>query len=275
MILSVTPDYDPDAPEGAKSPGSQYVGKKDFVIVAIILVAAILLSIPIFKSMNEETHKSVCKKNMNALAKALEQYAVVNDGRFPPLFETGGAGSPSLAEGGIPVAWASVISSLGTGAGFSCPSATAEENVKVNGDSIRSEMGNFKQTKLNYRELSYGMLADLATRPSTDISDPSAAILLGETSNYGAKGVLNPVPYTDENDKDVPFDGFVIGYDDSNYAPTSSTKRVTRLAFYDDAHGGGCRHKDKIHVIYADGRLGSISRSSTYYDKAQLTWRAR
>lgn len=265
--------FDADTPEGEKGYSSQYINKKDVIKIGIVLVVVVLLGIPVFKIMKEKGDETVCRKNLLQAWSAIGVYAEGYDGRFPPMYEVGDNGSPALDQG-LPVVWASVISGyLQKGVTLTCPAADSSENTKVNGQVYDTSKGS-KGKLINSINLSYGMYMPLSTRPSSDFRDPASTVLLTETANDGAMKTYDPNPFTNSDGERVPFDGFMVGWDTTNfYNPKNMTgsfdaAKVTRLAFYNTSDGnfGGkdvkARHGSRLFAIYVDGSLGHLKGNS-------------
>jgi len=256
--------YDADAPEGEKSLGSKYVGKKDIKWIFLIALVLAAMLIPLYRIMKVQSDEASCKRNMKSISASIQQYAVQNDQRFPPIFEPGENGSPTLYNG-KPITWAGLLT-LSSGTTFKCSAAEPDESVLVNGTSYEASMWSKNAKKLSHIELTYGMLAALNTRAVSDVANDDETVLISETSNSGAQGVYNPLPFTLANGEVVPYDGFSIGYDTSEFLYDESTKYVTRLAFRNSSGGNfndnsvKGRHKEgSLHVIFVDGHLGRFS----------------
>ena len=253
MVLSAG-DYDPDEPEGSKKPGSQYLSRKDFRWIVIILIVVGIVATPVCKGMADQRDKLVCATNIKAVYGAMMLYAVQNDDRLPPLYHVGDNGAPMI-EDGKPLVWASLLGSYMTRrAGFFCPAADDDERMPALGDDGR------KRADI---ELSFGMYLPMGAQPHMLLSHVQTTALIAETSNNGARGTFNPVPFLDLSGNVVPFDGFMVGYDDSNFSFTKETQWVTRLALRDVTDGKSLssatpRHGAGIHVIYVDGHLGKL-----------------
>ncbi len=273
--------YDPDAPEGAKSIGGQYVGRKDLIWLILAGIGFILLLIPIYNMMKTQSDETVCKRNMKSIAASIQQYAEVYDQRFPSIFQPGDGGAPELLEE-KPIAWASVIPGLSSGATFSCPAGHESELVRVNGSSIKTSMFERNNKTLNYIDLNYGMLASLSVRPVSDVARAGETVLIAETSNHGSMGSYNPLPFTRSTGETVPFDAFSIGFDNHQYSPDEETKSVTRLAFRNTADGNfekataTGRHKDaSIQVIFVDGHIGRFTPDRARMTRTSYEWIVR
>ena len=92
-----------------------------------------------------------------------------------------------------------------------CISATAEENVTV----ILDYVANTNHT---------GMYVALDAKYYPQLENPTGTVLFAETSNMGAGGTYDPSPFKLSDGSVVPFDGFLIGYDDGNMKHTEETK---------------------------------------------------
>lgn len=271
--------YDPDAPEGAKDFGSQYLSRKDlkFIIPAVIIVVVAMTML--FPVMKQGTDAAACKQNMNKISMAIKIYAESNDGRLPPLYNVGENGTPQLTND-KPIVWASVIGELPRGSNFYCPSAKKEEYVRVNGKSLITSMFESKDKTVRHIDLTYGMFSALSARALSDVANNDQTVLIAETSNYGANNTYNPLPFELEDGTPVPFDGFAIGFDDSQVQSTANSKLVTRLAFPNTASGNFTtategRHKSIIHTIFVDGHLGKLSPDRAQIKPGDFTWLVR
>lgn len=276
MSLLTNNAYDPDEPEGAKSASGTYVSKKDAVIVTIILAVLAVLFWPIYQMLRANALNAECVRNLTSIKNAIGLYQTNNDGRYPPMYVEGDNRSPLIFNTGIPNTWASVVSPYRSSFGsFTCPEAKKEENVMVqNGESGKGDIA-----------LSYGLYRARALQPDALVSDPNTAILVAETSNYGANGSYNPLPFITSDDKDVKFDGFQIGWDNSNFAFDYQTTAVTRLAFGNVADGkfgndkATTRHSKHINALLVSGQLHHLTPRDSFVDRTgnRLTgpWEAR
>lgn len=272
--------FDPDAPEGSKDFGAQYVSRKDikWIALAIIVVGGSFAAI--YPQLKKQAHESACKKNMKDIAFSIQQYAEIYDGRFPPLYEVGQDNTPALTDG-LPIVWASVLPELPMGSSFKCPAAPKEALTRINGRSTERSMFSSEDKRLDYIDLSYGMLASLSTRAISDVAQDNQTILISETSNNGAQGVYNPLPFTLETGETVPFDGFSIGFDNQQNLPDTNSRFVTRLAFPDTKSGDFTkkglvgRHDLQIFGIHVDGSLTRLSPESTKITPGDYTWIVR
>jgi hypothetical protein len=269
----VSDAYDPNAVEGDPKRGSQYMTKKD--LRNILLVAAVVLIglIPVYKMMEKNSEKTRCVQNMRAIAAALGQYAAENDDKYPAIYAMGSAGEPLLDPKGIPFAWTSVISQyVNNRSSFLCPSATADEVSTVASMRTDKPEQELKEHPANTELVTYGMYAAYSTFLISQVENPNVVITMAETSNMGARGSFDPLPFKSSEGNVIPFDNFVIGWDNSNQKPDPSTKAVTRLAFYDVKGGdfksdGDMRHSAGIHALTAGGSLVYLKPDSALYSQ--------
>lgn len=253
MVLSVG-DYDPDEPEGSKKSGSQYMSRKDLRWIVIIIFALLIAGTPVWMGMRDQRNKQVCKTNIRAIHAAMFLYAAENDDRLPPLYHVGDNGAPMLFDD-KPIVWASLLVPYMTKrAGFVCPAAEDSEKMSAYADD------GDKRADI---ELTYGMYLPMSSQPHLLLDSPKTTALIAETSNGGAMGTFNPLPFRDLTGKIVPFDAFMIGYDDSNTEFSEETNWVTRLALRETTDGESLkeakpRHGAGIHVMYVDGHMRLI-----------------
>ncbi|MCH7944938.1 MAG: hypothetical protein IIC73_02835 [Armatimonadetes bacterium] len=253
MVLSVG-EYDPDEPDGSKRPWSQYMSRKDLRWIAIILVVLVIAATPVFKGMRDQRDKQVCASNIKAIYGSMMIYAALNDDRLPPLYDIGDNGAPMISDG-KPLVWASLLGSgMTRRASFVCPSAEDSEKMPALGDDGQ------KRADI---ELTYGMYLPMGSQPHMNLQSPTTTALIVETSNNGAMGAFNPLPFRDLSGKVVPFDAFMVGFDDSNVEFTEDTRWVTRLALRGASDGESLkdakpRHGAGIHMMYVDGHLGKL-----------------
>jgi hypothetical protein len=271
--------YDADAPEGTNELGSQYVSKKDTIwIFAAVAVLAIVILL-IGPGMKKRADESNCKSYMHAIANSISQYAVMNDG-FPPAYAVGENGSPALVDG-KPIVWASVIPPLPKGSKFTCPAAHPNELVRVNGKSVETSMFQRNDKVLNHIDLSYGMFSALSGRKVSDVANDDQTILLAETANHGANDTYNPEPFSLSDGTAVPFDGFIVGFNNSNGLPDAESKFVTRLAFPNTKDGNfdnndkNARHGKIVFGIYVDGHVGRLTPTDMKMKTNSYMWMVR
>lgn len=263
MILLQTESYDPNTPEGAEpSAGSQYLSRKDVKWILLILVVLGIFMVPIYKVMLDGRNEHICRQNLSQVSKALGVYAEEHDGRYPPLFVTGSNGSPSLDDQGRAFSWISLLKDgMNTRSSFECPASDPSERT-LNQPPSASD---------STIASSYGMYAPYSAFSVAEIANPEQVVIIAETSNFGAKGSFDPLPYKTAEGKDVAADGFVIGFQDSNTDITRSSTKVTRLAFSDVPSGdfkthGTSRHSKGIWGLTASGEGVMLSPDSANID---------
>lgn len=247
--------YDPQAVEDAPAKG-EYITRKDLKWVAVLLALAALAGYPIYQYANEQKNKKLCSGNMKSIGQALAQYTQDNDDRYPFLFQADVAGNPQPSKFGAPETWATAIGgrlkSLDT---FRCPSAEPGEAAI----SSSPTTGTFPIT--------YGLYTDHALRAVATISSPEETILVAETSDLGALGSNDPLPYGSPSNP--MHDAFAIGWDNSNVRPNARTRAVTRLAFR-KTRGGRFgedavpRHPAGIHAITVTGNQILLQPSESF-----------
>jgi hypothetical protein len=269
----VSDAYDPNAVEGDVTRGSQYMTKKDLRNIIAVVVVVLLALIPVYKYMERNSEKTLCVQNMRAISAALGQYAAENDDKFPAIYAMGSEAEPLLDPKGTPFAWTSVLSQyVNKRASFLCPSATAEEAATV--ATMRKELPEqkLKAHPGNTELVTYGMYAAYSTFLISQVENPNVVIAIAETSNMGARGSFDPLPFKNEAGQVIPFDAFAMGWDNSNKVPDSSTKSITRLAFYDVKNGefksdGPMRHDSGIHALTAGGALVLLKPDSALFSQ--------
>lgn len=239
--MSENTAYDPSAPEGAASPGGQYMTKKDAKWIIIVTFFLIIGMIPVYLFMREKAYKATCVKNINGVMEALTLYAAQHDDRFPPLYSENEQGEPVGQGDGAPYTWVSdVFPLMSDRVSFVCPSAGSDEyaySMNPNGGAPIPS--------------TYGFYAPYASYSTLLVDNPDTVIILAETSNGGANDTYDPKPFsTGKND------GFVIGWNNTNLWPDETTKAVTRLAFPgtgggEFGKGNGRHNSDGIGMINA------------------------
>lgn len=240
--------YDPGAPEGEDSGRSQYVTKKDVRVIFIVIIVMTIVGFPVFKMLEHRARRSMCRSNLGSISEAINQYASLHDERFPPLMRTDLNGSPDLASSGYPYTWASDLSDLVTKtSAFQCPDTQDSEVTKIEG-------------KTGILNLTYGMYRPYSGFLRSLVANPDQTVLIVETSNHGAGNTYNPVPYKSMDGKEIPWDGFSVGWDTGNGKPSEKSAFVTRLAFPGTANGqfekdGDVRHEGGILAINCSGAI--------------------
>lgn len=239
--------YDPTAPDGDANRGSSYISKRDIKVIGVVLVILGVALYPIYKNMERSSQSARCAQNMKSISTAINEYATLHDDRFPPIMRTLTNGSPDLGQTGMPYTWASDIDEhMSPRANFLCPTASSDEIVKVEGPHNK------------VIPLTYGMYAPYGGYLRSIIDSPDETVIVAESSNNGAGTTFDPVKFTDNDEKPMSVDGFVLGWDDSNLTPSEKSNKITRLAFPETADGefkqdGHSRHDLGIHAISASG----------------------
>lgn len=245
--------YDPDEPEGSKRRGSEYANRKFLLAFILGILAVLAMLYPLFEKLKRERFAATCKSNLGAISKALQQYAADNNDTLPPVYQAFGGDDKAILDPNqkLPMTWATIVKGyLRTEKEAKCPACAEGEAGKLQ-DGL---------------ELSYGMYVPLGMRSPGLMSNPARTAMLTETSNLGFRGVANPKPLLDVDGKPLTVDTFAIGFDSGNLPHPNTYKAsnyVSRLSFYDASTGdfredGACRHPSGIHVIFADGSLGTI-----------------
>ena len=188
--MSTSDPYDPQAAEGESPKGSAYVSKKDIKVVAFGMILLGLLLWPVVNVLVRRSEKARCINNLNSVMEAINQYAIQNDDKFPPIFDTGPKDEPMLQASNTPFTWASTLQEyMNKRASFKCPS-TLEAELSRSQDS-HHEKESFA--------LSYGMFAPMSNFNKSLVENPDEAILIGETSNNGANNTYDPLGFKDGN----------------------------------------------------------------------------
>lgn len=248
--------YDPTDPDD--QPKSSLISKKDLKWAAILVLVLALVLWPVWVKLKLQRDKHVCKDNLGQIARALQLYAEDNSDRLPPAFVADDDLTPKRFNG-RPVTWMSVIAAgvKDSESNFQCPAAHAEElapNAGLKNSTIMS---------------GYGLFGAVSAAPLANIPNPSSVAMVAETATLGARNTYNPMPYKTKDGKPV-HDGYVIGFDNSNFLPGDSgmdvlkrSKAATRLAFYDTANGefkedGLGRHPGGIHILFVDMHVETL-----------------
>ena len=231
------------------------MSKKDVKALGIVFIIGIIFLIPIYNLWKRKAERSECRMNVGQIGKAISLYAEQNDDRFPPVYATAenpGPGlDPMVDDRGAPFTWASLVKDgMNSRTSFKCPSSKTGDNVLMQSDG---------QKEL---EMSYGMYGPYGSYPRNLVENPGGTILIAETCNFGSHRTCDPVHFADRFGRDVRADGFLIGFDKSNFDPKDA-RYVTRLAIYDTLGGtfsetSESRHDGGIHVLYCDGHTGQL-----------------
>ena len=253
--------YDPLAPEGDSSARNQYISRKDFKVIGIVLVLLGLGLYPIYRYQVRQAEKSICTSNMKAVFDAVNMYAESKDDRFPPIYRTGEGILPGLGDSGKPYTWCDDVQPLmNKRFSFVCPAAGKDEVATCENPTSTNGV----------LQTSYGMYFPYSAYPRSLVPNPDQAAVFAETSNLGSNGSYDPQRMVDSHGTTIP-DGFVIGWDDGNSAPDAKTRFVTRLAYPGSGDGvfsktGDARHDGGIHVMSVSGQVRLLPPSSAGFE---------
>jgi hypothetical protein len=271
--MSVGPQFDVDAPEDAPHAKASHITKKDVRWMVGILLVLGIIGTPLYFMFQQQRDKQVCATNMHAIWQAMMLYASENGDRLPPLYNVGPNGAPALNSEGKPLVWATLLKPyMNNRAEFFCPAAEEDEKMPAIGDDEGDIL------------LTYGMYVAMGATPHMLLAKPDDTALLVETSNNGAQGSFNPLPFRDENGNVVPFDAFSAAYDDSNQMLTPDSRWITRLAIRGVANGyetegSTPRHGRGIHLFYVNGTKGYIKSPDAHiqniFPDAEGPWRVK
>jgi prepilin-type processing-associated H-X9-DG protein len=261
MIFTTQP-YDPTEDDARVR--SSHFTKKDLAKFLILIPIIVLALWPLWLRLKEQRDKHVCKDNLAQISRALFLYAENNSGRLPPTYVWGENAEPKMFNGRANT-WMSLIAEgvKDPASAFTCPSAKATElapNAIPDGKTAMS---------------AYGMFAALSAAGTDSVPNPSTQAMIGETASMGAEDTYNPWPLKDEDGRLV-HDGYVIGFDNSNFLPLDSDMQVfgkskfaTRLAFYGSKGGQFTdqqkgRHEGGIHIVFLDGHVETLPAKSAH-----------
>jgi hypothetical protein len=242
--------------ERENGPKNSYVSGRDIKWVAIALAVIALAFIPVYDIFKRMRDTSVCLTQLNNISQAMTLYGTQHDDRFPPVVQegTGSPGAPAVQSGSV-YSWVSLLHAGQPKLSFACPGAQDDENA--------SNQVNDRTHGTYVVRSSYGMYAPYGGVPIGGIERADQTILVAETSNFGAQSSFDPVKFVDAQNKAIPIDGFVIGWDNSNVEPGPATHSVTRLAFrnsskgdFRQAHG---RHGSSINSVTVGGSALKIN----------------
>ena len=244
--------YDPEEEEGRKRPA--YISAKEWRVIGVVFVVLCIVMVPVYNHMMDLRNSHLCTQNLLDIGTAMEGYAEDNNDRLPPLYATADNGvEPRIFENKAVFSWVSLLTRyMNKKEAFGCPAAHEDEGVlnlpSSDGPNVVSD---------------YGMYAALSAFPRGSISSPGSIALVVDSSNEGANGTSDPLPFKDSSGNTLP-DGFVIGLNTTNFTPLDSTqnkfdsaKFATRVASPDSAKMGFgensyTRHPDGINVLMAD-----------------------
>lgn len=256
MILQTT-TYDPSEAEDRRKPS--HVTRRDVFRAVAIIVILLAAFWPVYIKLKAARDGHVCKENLSQIAKGIALYSESNNDRMPPLYAEDAKYRPLVSKGRVNT-WVSLIAP-GVNKpeeNFRCPAAQEDELVANAAPGGKTYLS------------SYGLFGAYASISVGDIDAPGTQIMVAETSNLGARGSYDPIPFVDDAGKKIS-DGFIIGLDNSNFTPDDNSlsqfgksKYATRLAYFDTATGefsadGEARHDTKIYALFADGHLEMLT----------------
>ncbi|HVT13745.1 MAG TPA: hypothetical protein VHE55_15880 [Fimbriimonadaceae bacterium] len=245
--------YDPQEVD-EKRRGSQYVSRKDFRIVAVVLFVLAIFAWPVYMFMLRGVNSSLCAKNLRKISGALQNYIADFDDHLPYAYETVDYDSKDVhLRGGYAYTWQWQLERYTNDwSAFRCPAADKSENT------LTSDGTDIEAT-------SYGMLNAYSGVQMSTIPNPDQKILIGETAKSGANGTADPLPLMAGGNV-LKDDGFVIGFDNDQDYPNSKTSYATRLAFPGSAktgfnHETETRHPAENHFLSLTGAMRSMDGS--------------
>jgi hypothetical protein len=234
-----------------EQPKSQYISKRDIKVFGLALLGLAILLSPVYFVLKENSDSYICKRNMQAIAKAVMLYSAENNDRLPPAYVTMDGVTPFVENGGV-YTWAYLVQpQMKRGASFQCPKAS-EAECYVDHDSETGKP----------MLVSYGMYLPMGGMPISSISNPESAILITETSSLGSEDTFDPHPLKDA-DGNLVKDGFIVTWSTGNLLSEDPVNAVTRLAFSGTKTGefkkdGRARHPDGNHFITVNGASVSL-----------------
>lgn len=271
-LFAIPPADEAEEDRDEERRSSEYITKKDVKYVSLGLVILVIIAIPIYSTLRQNSDIYNCKQNLRAMSTAFATYADAYDDHLPPLalldVQTG---LPRLNGYNQPYTWANTLKDI---AGFDpkrtykCPAAPIDGLTDAEG------------THGVAMPMSYGMYSPLSMASKSSILNGSETVLVAETSNGGADESYDPKPLL-LGSNHLKLDGFSIGWPTGdpgiNLAiPTASPSShkiqvpdpgVTRLAFRDTVNGlkdisdGRGRHDNIVFVLFADGHYGPLKES--------------
>lgn len=246
-----------DASEQEDRASSHYLDRKDVKIIGIVLVVFLLITFPIYRHLVGDAEAHVCQNNMGQIMKAVNLYALDNNDRFPVVAVADAEGNPYIFNGSVNTWMTQVKGYMSKKVSTVCPSSSKEEYVQ-NEDA---EGTTFFST--------YAMYQPYSGVEMSRVKNPGQTVLIVESTNNGAMGSYDPSPLTTVEKKPSPYDGYVIGWDKTEWVPQGpelvarpsiDAKAVTRLPFYEVKNGAfsdetNMRHGKGINAIMANGTL--------------------
>jgi hypothetical protein len=254
-LVSIPADEDRD-----NAPKS-HITKKDVQRFLIALPFIVIVLFYGYKHFKKQSDWARCAANMNAVYKAINLYANDHDGLFPPLASSDPATGTPYVNRGLVNTWVTQVFPYDPRPEiYRCPSAFDDETVATEA-AVPDKAGGPAKRMTIYS--SYGIYAPYGAANTGLLDQSGQGILLAETSNDGSRGAYNPMPFKDSSGAIVPFDGFSLGFDNSNTRPDAKSRYVTRLALRDSATGNfgnaTARHENQgLHGITTSGSLHNM-----------------
>lgn len=219
--------FDPQAPEGDESRGNQYLSRKDLRNVLIVIAVLGVVLFPVYQQLRRQGERTFCSQNMRSISQAILLYLEQNDDRFPPAYRPDVNGAP-VAFDGHPITWATLVEdAMSRRQNFRCPSAAPDEVTRV-----------ASQSQGKVIELTYGLYAGVATRTVRDFDRPDMAVMLSETSNFGAQDTYNPLPWSSPSGEPIRNDGFLIGWNETNLTGMELRQWINELRLDEEREAG-------------------------------------
>lgn len=264
LLFAVEEEEDRDV-ERRKNP---YLSQKGFRWLLLGFVVAVLGALAYIKLVWEPARWPLhIKGDLRAIHAALFLYAEQNDDGLPMAYIATTGDAPLVDKAGRPAVWASHLADyISSVEHFTSPAIPKEWGTPI---AYRD-----RQTdELKSGTLSYGILSWMTLPPTRTYLLEDTQVMVAETISSGQGGSYDPLPVPGG----VP-DGFLIGYNDSNFQPTPESKFVTRLALIGNAedptklrpvHPGG------VLVLHPDGRVQALPPSEVAIPKGTLKSRWR
>lgn len=248
FLLFVSEEEEERDVERRKNP---YLSRKGLRWVLLAFAVAVAGALAYVKLVWEPARWPLhIKGDLKAIHAALFLYAEQNDDGLPMAYIPTQGDIPLTDGKGRPAVWASHLADYITAVEhFTSPAIPKDWGTPI---AYRD-----RQTdELKEATLSYGILAWMTLPPTRTYLLEGTQVMVAESISNGKGGSYNPLPVPGG----LP-DGFLIGYNDSNFQPTPKSKFVTRLALV----GGGATptelrpvHPGGILVLYPDGRVASL-----------------
>ncbi|MEW5882699.1 MAG: hypothetical protein AB1725_00555 [Armatimonadota bacterium] len=264
LFFAVEEEEDRDV-ERRKNP---YLSQKGFRWMLLGFSLAVLGALAYIKLVWEPARWPLhIKGDLRAIHAALFLYAEQNDDGLPMAYITTAGDVPLADSQGRPAVWASNLADyISSVEHFTSPAIPKEWGTPF---AYRD-----RQTdELKGATLSYGILSWMTLPPTRTYLLEDTQVMVAESISSGNGGSYNPRPVPGG----LP-DGFLIGYNDSNFQPTAESKFVTRLALVgtgkdptalQPVHPGG------VLVLFPDGRVASLPPAEAEIPRGTLKSRWR